>query len=289
MSLRPSPLVHGAIGDAYGFCFEFAPPEHVAAHNHLRYHPHPELPIVPGAYSDDTQMQLALAELFVADEAWTPLAIADAFVRTYHRDPRPGYAKRFRALLESVSSGAELLATLEPTSERNGAAMRAPVVGLMGDLDEVSERATVQARVTHDSPGGVDSAVAAALMAHYFARNVGPKKGLTEFLEEHVPSIDWREPWRGPVPVHGVSTVRAAATAIDGASSQADLLHRCIALTGDVDSVATIALACASASAEVEGDLPPELFDGLERSAFGLPYLERVEGQVLVCAHLAEG
>ena len=68
-SSDPSPLLFGAIGDAYGFCFEFASAEFVAANNDLNYHQHPEFSsTIPGVYSDDTEMQLALAE-FMLDEA----------------------------------------------------------------------------------------------------------------------------------------------------------------------------------------------------------------------------
>lgn len=91
----------GALGDAYGFCFEFAEPEHVAAHNDLRFHPPPDRDFAPGSYSDDTQMQLALAELIVSGKEWSRESIADAFVSTFKRDPRPGYARRFAAFLSS--------------------------------------------------------------------------------------------------------------------------------------------------------------------------------------------
>ena len=117
-------LTLGAIGDSYGFCFEFADPKFVAQHNDLKYIQHPEfVHITPGAYSDDTQMQLALAELIVSGLEWTPISIADQFVRSYKRDPRLGYARRFRALLEEVGDGSKLIATIQANSERNGAAM----------------------------------------------------------------------------------------------------------------------------------------------------------------------
>ena len=124
---QPSPLAFGAIGDSYGFCFEFAEPEFVARHNDLEYHQHPEFAdVAPGAYSDDTQMQLAIAELLAGGEEWTPIAIANQFVRVFKRDPRPGYAKRFRELLDDIETGAELIERIRPESERNGAAMRPP-------------------------------------------------------------------------------------------------------------------------------------------------------------------
>ena len=181
----PSPLTFGAIGDAYGFCFEFADEKFVHQHNDLQYHQHPEFDnIRPGNYSDDTQMQLALAELLISGERWTPLTVAEAFVRTFKRDPRPGYARRFAALLHDVESGAELVQRLRPESERNGAAMRAPVIGLLPKIEDVIEYATVQASVTHRTDGGINSAVATAMMSHYFVYDLGSTNDLPIFLTD---------------------------------------------------------------------------------------------------------
>ena len=89
-------LVELAVGDAYGAGLEYAPPEFVAEHNTLAGYVqnprHPEL--VPGRYTDDTQMTLAVAEALLAvelhGEAWTPALLADRFVDAYRRDPHPG-------------------------------------------------------------------------------------------------------------------------------------------------------------------------------------------------------
>lgn len=62
----PSPLIYGAIGDAYGFGLEFAPAERVARDNNLIYLGNDYWNTPPGCYSDDTQMQLALAEMLAA-------------------------------------------------------------------------------------------------------------------------------------------------------------------------------------------------------------------------------
>ena len=143
----------GALGDAYGFGFEFVEPTFVHSYNDLCYHQHPEFTTIPpGRYSDDTQMQLGLAELLIQEGVdWTPLKIADQFVSVYKRDPRPGYAKRFQSLLDEVSCGQELLTRLHPQSERNGAAMRSSVIGLLPDLELVKHLAALQASVTHNT------------------------------------------------------------------------------------------------------------------------------------------
>jgi ADP-ribosylglycohydrolase len=275
-----APLTFGAIGDAYGFCFEFASPDFVLAHNTLQYHQHPTFSNRPGVYSDDTQMQMALAEIIASEREWTPHEIAQSFIDVFKRDPRPGYASRFHEFLQSVHTGEEFLAGIHATSERNGAAMRAPIVGLFPDISEVVARSEVQAKLTHDTKGGVDSAIAAALLAHYFAYRLGPKDAAPAFLARHVPGYEWESPWSGHVEVHGIQTVRAALTAITRTESLAELLKACVDFTGDVDSVATIALASASCSVQFSRNLPAALWEGAEDSTYGIRYLHDLDARV---------
>lgn len=276
-SNAPSPLTFGGIGDAYGFCFEFV--ENPL--NDLRYHQHPNFTHVrPGVYSDDTQMQIALAEVIASEREWSPEELAQAFVDTFKRDPRAGYAERFHAFLSSINSGKEFLEQMRPESERNGAAMRAPVIGLFDSIDEVARRSEIQAKLTHDTRGGVDSAIAAALMSHYFAYSLGSKEELPAFLTRHVPGYDWNPNWQGKVPVHGINTVQAAVTAVCQSSSLSELLRKCVEFTGDVDSVATIALASASSNASFVRDISENLWNDFEPSRFGLRYLLDLDQRV---------
>jgi ADP-ribosylglycohydrolase len=59
------------------------------------------------------------------------------------------------------------------------------------------------------------------------------------------------------------------------------VLRECVAFTGDVDTVATVALAAASRSAEIRADLPAVLVDGLENGTYGRDHLARVDAQLL--------
>jgi len=76
-------------------------------------------------------------------------------------------------------------------------------------------------------------------------------------------------------------SVRAAITAVQEGGSLSDILKRSIAFTGDVDTVATIALGAASLSDEIENDLPPALFDGLEDGEFGRTYILELDGKLM--------
>jgi ADP-ribosylglycohydrolase len=274
-------LVELAIGDAYGAGFEYVRASTVRAHNDLSgYHAHPRHGIAPGSYTDDTQMSIAIAEALVDGADWTPLTLANRFVEAFKRDPREGYASGFHAFLESVDNGEQFLAQIRPDSAKSGAAMRAGPLGVLPDLDDVLDRARVQAAITHDTPEGIAAACAAALMTHYFLYRHGPRSDLGDFLAAHVFG-NWASPWYGPVGAPGWMSVRAAVTAVRDAKSMSDLLRRCVALTGDVDTVATIALAAGSCAPDLAADLPGVLVAGLESGPFGRTYLSALDGRLM--------
>ena len=255
-------LLELAVGDAYGAGFEYVDREVIRQFNTLeRYVKHPRHHIIPGHYTDDTQMSIAIAEAMLSGEPWTPQLLADKFVAAFKRDPREGYAQGFYQFLKQVKDGEQFLAQIRPDSEKSGAAMRAAPIGLFPTVEEVSERATAQARLTHNTPKGIAAAVAAALMSHYIRYQRGPKKDLGAFLGRYVEE-DWADPWHGKVRSKGWMSVRAAATALMAHDRMSALLTACIEFSGDVDTVAAIALAAGSCSIEIEQDLPEPLLFG---------------------------
>ncbi|MFC6089135.1 ADP-ribosylglycohydrolase family protein [Saccharothrix lopnurensis] len=275
-------LVELAIGDAYGAGFEYADPDYVTRHNtlagYVRNPRHPRL--APGHYTDDTQLTLALAELLVSGEPWTRETVAEAFVTAFHRDPREGYARGFHAFLGTVRTGEEFLARIRPDSDKSGAAMRTAPLGLLPTPADVLHHTDVQARVTHDTPDGVAAARAAALAVHYCDRGLGPVASVGAWVADRLGSPVWARPWRGPVGPKGVASTRAALTALAAGGTLSGVLRACVAFTGDVDTVATIALAAASRSAEVVPDLPPVLVAGLENGAYGRDHLAAVDARL---------
>ncbi len=264
-------LIELAIADAYGAPFENAPASYVEAHNtgHA-YAPQPGIP--QGVYTDDTQMTLAIAEALVSGDPWTPEHLAERYVEVYHRDPHDGYAPRFQQLLGDVRDGAELLSRLKPDSDKSGAAMRAAPVGLLPDVADVLHHTEVQARITHDTPAGVEAAQAAALAVHYCHYRLGPVTELARWIDGKLDG-GWAEPWSGKVGSRGRMSVRAALTALGAHRSLTGLLRACVAFTGDTDTVAVIALAAASRSAEYLQDLPYPLLSGLENGPYGRDHL----------------
>jgi ADP-ribosyl-[dinitrogen reductase] hydrolase len=275
-------MVELAIGDAYGGAFEYAPAAFVAEHNTVEgYAKHPtHTGIDAGQYTDDTQMTLAIAELLAEGVEFSPLNLASRFVEVFRRDPRDGYAGGFHAFLEEVTSGEEFLDRIRPDSDKSGAAMRVAPVGLLPTVADVRHHAAVQARVTHDTRAGVASAEAAALAVHYCHHGLGPLARLTRWVSDQLRE-DWTRPWQGKVGSKGAMSVRAALTALTSTTSMRDLLHACVAYTGDVDTVATIALAAAARTPEVADDLPAPLYVGLENGTYGRDYLVALNDRLM--------
>lgn len=274
-------LLELAIGDAYGAGFEFVDIGLIHRYHDLsHYVKHPKHDILPGAYTDDTQMSLAIAEAIVSGKPWTPEMLAGKFVEAFKRDPREGYAAGFYGFLQHVLDDKQFLREIRATSDKSGAAMRAAPIGIYPTIDLVIERCTVQAALTHNTPDGINAAVAAALMSHYFLYKLGPKKDLGHFLEHHV-NGPWATSWTGKVRSQGWMSVRAAITALIRSNTMSDLLKMCIQFSGDVDTVAAIALAAGSCSSEIAQDLPAQLFDTLENGTYGRDYIRALDMQLL--------
>jgi ADP-ribosyl-[dinitrogen reductase] hydrolase len=274
-------LLELAIGDAYGAGFEYVDMQMILQQNTLSgYVKHPSHRIQPGSYTDDTQMSLAIVEAIVSGEPWMPTLLADKFVQAFQRDPREGYAIGFYHFLLNVHDGEQFLKDINPISNKSGAAMRAAPIGIYPSVSGVIERCSMQAALTHNTPNGINAAVAAALMTHYFLYKRGPKKALGSFLEEYVPGR-WAAPWTGKVKSQGWMSVQAAITALVRCNTMSDVLKTCIQFSGDVDTVAAIALAAGSCSTEIAQDLPFHLFDKLENGQYGRDYIRALDTQLM--------
>lgn len=270
-------LVEIAIGDAYGAGFEYVKADRVAEANTLRgYVQHPTHGIAPGAYTDDAQMSLAIAEAMLSERPFSRELLADCFVNAFKRDPREGYAGRFFEFLQEVEDGADFLARIRPDSDKSGAAMRAGPLGLIANISELIAKTTLQARLTHDTRDGINAAVAAALAVHFCAYELGSLDEIGAFVASHVDG-QWDVQWVGPVGAKGWMSTRAALTALSRASRMSDLLKDCVAFTGDVDTVAAIAMAAGSCCSALEQDLPRHLYDTLENGPYGREALERLD------------
>ena len=276
-------LLEIAIGDAYGAGFEFAPKEFVEEFNTLeQYVDNPKFKSNnTGLYTDDTQQSLAISELLLQHEEWTPIIIADKLVEVYKRDPRSGYGKGSRIALKQADNGQEFLDIIHGTSDRCGAAMRSMPIGILNSVWEVIGKTYIQASVTHNSDDGITSAIISSLMVHYFSHNLGDKKNLPRWLFNYVGETWLRNKWAGDiVSTNGIECVHAALTSIINNDNLSEVLKECISYSGDVDSVASIALAAASYSQEIDNNLPQVLIDNLENDTYGRDYLIKLDDRL---------
>jgi hypothetical protein len=128
------------------------------------------------------------------------------------------------------------------------------------------------------------AAQAAAVIVHYFAYRLGAKENLRSFVKSQVDKIEgvpgWDEPYETKVGEKGWMSVQAAMTAITKSETLTEVLRNSIAFHGDVDTVATIAMAAASFSTEIRDDLDPILYRELEEGPYGQSYLAILDQQL---------
>lgn len=267
-----------AVGDSYGAGFEYAPPDFTKANNDLKaYRPHPKGTIRAGCYTDDTQEALGNAELLLSGEALTTRNLARYMLAVFKRDPRQGYAQGFYDLLTKCKTWMDLVRRLQPHSNKSGGAMRAAPYGMLPDVQDVIDRAMWQASLTHATRNGMTAAAGAALLV-YGCRCNCDTGYLPSYLNDLLPGFAFDVEWVGRVGSPGLDAVRAAVTAIESfPPSMSAILHRCVAYTGDVDTVAAIALAAASQHPGIAQDLPQVLIDGLENGPYGRDYLAQMD------------
>ncbi len=274
-------LLEMAIGDAYGAAFEFMPDDFLVRENDLSaYKRNPETGLGDGRYTDDTQMALAIAEHLLEGGAFHAESLAERFVTTFKRDPRRGYSKRLYEVLRTSNDGSDFLAAIAPVSDRSGAAMRVSPIGLLPDIKQVLNLAERQAAITHDTPSGRTSAQAIAAMVHYLAYGLGPRGDLGRFIEAHVPGHPWSGIWTGRADMAGLSCAHAAISLVQSATSLSGLLRDAIALGGDTDTVAAMAMFSGSLCRDITRDLPQVLHDGLENAAYGRDTLRDLDARL---------
>lgn len=284
-------LVEMAIFDAYGAGFEYTHPKFLARNHRLRkYVQHPRHKSVrPGHYTDDTQMAIGIAEamLSVVPNEWTPFHLVFALTNTFARDPRDGYAKGFHQILTDLSkvTAAErvnkFFQIIRPHSEKNGGAMRAGPLGVLPHVQDVKSYAMWQASFTHGTLIGMGAAAASALMVHYLYHQIGPKKDLPAWLDDHVPGFFWKHPFQGHVGSRANEAVAGALWAIVNSDTLMEVLDRCVSYGGDTDTVAAIAGIAASCSAEIAQFLPIALHEGLEDGDYGRSWLDALDARLI--------
>jgi len=124
-----------------------------------------EEPLLPGQWTDDTQLTLALADALIAEGGlFVPDAWAHALVQWLNESPRaPGLAS-LEAAIQLRSGGAEWDEAADPEGGGCGAATRVSPIGLVYSQDADMRRryAYLQAMTTHGQPDAQAAAIAVA-------------------------------------------------------------------------------------------------------------------------------
>lgn len=268
-----------AIADAYGAGFEFSSPDKIKSVNNLEAYSSHELYNVTGRYTDDTQMSIAICEALISPRPWDELLIAQKLVACFKRDIRPGYSKGFYELLKSINDGHDLLRLIKPESKRNGAAVRSIPIGFLNSSSKVIHYAHIQAKVTHNTDMGIQSSATVALIAHFGLHLDGDTQSIRKFLDIHNLNI-WNFSWNREASVCAYDTLSAALTCLINSDSLSSILKNSIALGGDTDSVATIAVGLGSCFSNIDKDLPQTLIESMDEPDFGIPYLDQLEANL---------
>lgn len=277
-------LLELAIGDAYGAGFEYCY-DNLSSNNLEKYVQNSKhRGLKPGKYTDDAQMSIAVAEAIVNSD-FNELFVSETwvkyFLKVFHRDQRKGYSRTFQKFLETTKTSDGFLKSIRPTSSKSGSAMRSCPIGYVSDIGKVLEIAKIQARTTHDTNIGIRSSQIVALACNFFIHQNGKIENLIKFIEQYISVSDFCFDWNQEVLSQGNESVSAALTSVIRNNSISELLIDCVNYTGDVDTVACIALGIASCSDEYIFDLPDTLIWGLECGGkYGKEYLENLDIQL---------
>lgn len=186
-------------------------------------------------WTDDTQMTIDLVESFLHQQPLDPNDLAMRFAKSYRwsRGYGPAAAKVLKRIARGVDWRQANRSVYRDGSFGNGAAMRAPILGLIyaDRVAELPEVVQLTAAVTHAHPIGVEGAVLLAAVTADAAQRCGSRdilqkalaqSTLPEFRTRLETACDWlgfQSSVRTPAEVanqfgHGVAAHQSCVTAI---------------------------------------------------------------------------
>lgn len=232
-------------------------------------------------WTDDTQMAIDLARSLLADGRILPDALASRFASSYRwtRGYGPGTAKVLKQIRRGKSWQTATRSVYPDGSYGNGAAMRAPVLGLYfaGDSASLTPSAEESAVVTHPHPLGMEAAIVIALATYSFLHgadshellgNLISASSRPEICDRLATAESWVNSNARPTPKevasrlgNGVSAQTSCPTAVYIAlrhrhESFDSMMRFTIACRGDVDTIGAMAGALWGAS-RGSSELPP--------------------------------
>ncbi len=283
---KDSFLATMAIGDAYGMRLEFIEHDCSLTKADLTYIGHPTYKeYKAGHYTDDTQMSLANAELLLSgDTTFSDEEFIMSWLNAYQRDPREGYSRYMQEVMALSRTPDEFRSRLNADRGfTSGGAMRAGVFGLLPDVADVRILAEQQARITHNTPTGVNSAQAVALGVHYLHHG-GSRKDVADFIKDSL-SSKWNSVRNGYTTDtnNGLNIVTQMLDVVSEPATLSQTLLNAAnhAPVTDTDTLCALSLQLASRDNGTLDDLPQTLRDTFEKSAFGLAHLQEIDEKLL--------
>lgn len=177
--------VGAAVGDALGMPLEFGPAS--PADSPVRDMRPGRQPA--GAFTDDTEMALALAESLLAHRPLDPTDLADRFVAWYHAGP-PDVGIHTSRVLSRIAAGAswqeaaDAVQRAHPQAASNGSVMRCWPVAIAhwNDLDALLAASHLQSRVTHPHPECVAGCAFVNAAIYYLVHGAAPAEAVAAAL-----------------------------------------------------------------------------------------------------------
>lgn len=249
-----------AIGDALGMPLEFGPA--IPLQRLVRDMRPGRLPA--GAFTDDTEMALALAESLLAHSPLDPADLAARFVAWYRAGP-PDIGNQTRSVLGRIARGDPWDAAVaavqagNPQSAGNGSAMRCWPAALAhwDDLAALLAASRLQSQVTH----GHDDCVAGCAFVNaaicHLVRGVPPREAIAQALDDANPSAALRQvieaapaKGRGELPNSGWvrHTLESAVWGLLTTDSFEEAVAQVVNLGDDADTAGAVAGALAGAA-----------------------------------------
>ena len=157
--------------------------------------------------------------------------------------------------------------------------MRSPVIAYLGDEATVRSHAELQARVTHNSLVGVQSSQSVAMAAFLGLSRGGSVEDIPEYLQSHDLDV-WDYRWSDESTVQAYDACSAAFTCVLNCRRLSTLIRECVALGGDTDTVASIAVGVATCFSDYEADIPAALTNSLDEPTYGAAFLDGLNQQL---------
>lgn len=146
--------------------------------------------LLPGQYSDDTQMSLMVAESLLDNKGFNPDDLSARYVDWMASGRARGWGKTTLMAIQNLQSGKHWSESGIAGSEGNGTAMRAAPFGVYfrNDLHSLIAICKIDSAITHASPDAEAGSIAIALAAYYAVNNqVGKPADLIDNICQHLP------------------------------------------------------------------------------------------------------